>query len=189
MPSDSSGPTLPLPRRAGAYTFAAIFAVESFARALNSTVVSLQAYDILGTSQRVSVLSTSMSLIVLVTTLLLPQALGRLRRRWAYTFGALLLLLASFALGAHVLEGQAAGMWLRNTGAAVMNITLSLYIMDHIRRTELASAGRLRMPVPRQSRIRPESRGRAVARCESVRCTPVPASLPTAQPRRSPPGP
>ncbi|MCB1380313.1 MAG: MFS transporter [Alphaproteobacteria bacterium] len=145
MPSDSSGPTLPLPRRAGAYTFAAIFAVESFARALNSTVVSLQAYDILGTSQRVSVLSTSMSLIVLVTTLLLPQALGRLRRRWAYTFGALLLLLASFALGAHVLEGQAAGMWLRNTGAAVMNITLSLYIMDHIRRTELASAEPLRL--------------------------------------------
>ena len=50
-----------MPRRAGAYTFAALFAVESFVRALNSTVVSLQAYDILGAAQKVSVLSTAVS--------------------------------------------------------------------------------------------------------------------------------
>lgn len=145
MPSESALPTVPLPRKAGAYTFAAIFAVESFARALNSTVISLQAYDILGSSQKVSVLSSSMSLVVLLTTLLLPQVLGRLRRRWAYTFGALLLMLASFALATHVLEGQAVGMWLRNTGAAVMNITLSLYILDHIKRSELAHAEPIRL--------------------------------------------
>ena len=145
MPSDSAFQTELLPRKAGAYTFAAIFAVESLARSLNSTVVSLQAYDILGSSQKVSMLSTSMSLIVLVTTLLLPHVLGRLRRRWAYTLGALLLMLASFALAAHVLAGQAAGMWLRNTGAAVMNITLALYILDHIKRSELAHAEPLRL--------------------------------------------
>jgi MFS family permease len=145
MASESALPAVPMPRKAGAYTFAAIFAVESLARALNSTVVSLQAYDILGSSQRVSMLSTSMSLVVLVTTLLLPHVLGRLRRRWAYTLGVLLLMLASFALATHVLLGQAAGMWLRNTGAAVMNITLSLYILDHIKRTELARSEPLRL--------------------------------------------
>jgi len=145
MPSDSAVQTVPLPRKAGAYTFAAIFAVESFARALNSTVVSLQAYDLLGSSQQVSVLSTSMSFVVLTTTLLLPQLLGHLRRRWAYTLGALLLLVASIGLGLHLLAGQAIGMWLRNTGAAVMNITLSLYILDHIRRTDLAHSEPLRL--------------------------------------------
>ncbi len=145
MASESSLPAVPIPRKAGAYTFAAIFAVESLARALNSTVVSLQAYDILGTSQKVSVLSSTMSLIVLITTLLLPQVLGSLRRRWAYTLGVVLLMLASFALATHVLLGQAAGMWLRNTGAAVMNITLSLYILDHIKRTELARSEPLRL--------------------------------------------
>lgn len=134
-----------MPRRAGAYTFAAIFAVESFARALNSTVVSLQSYDILGSSQRVSVLSTSLSIMVLVTTLMLPMVLGRMRRRWAYSTGVLLLLAASLALGTHMLAGQAVGMWLRNTGAAVMNITLSLYILDHIKRTDLARAEPLRL--------------------------------------------
>ena len=36
-------------------------------------------------------------------------------------------------------------MLLRNLGAAVMNITLSLYIMDHIRRTDLARSEPLRL--------------------------------------------
>jgi MFS family permease len=134
-----------MPRRAGAYTFAALFSVESLVRALNSTVVSLQAYDILGAAQKVSVLSTAVSVTVLLTTLMLPHLLGRMRRRWAYTFGACLMIAASLALASHVVAGQAAGMLLRNLGAAVMNITLSLYIMDHIRRTDLARSEPLRL--------------------------------------------
>jgi len=145
MPSDISSPDLPLPRRAGAYTFAAIFAGESFVRAVNATVVSLQAYDILGAAQRVSVLSTGVSVMVLVITLLLPHVLGKLRRRWAYTFGIMLMIAASLALASHMVAGQAAGMLMRNLGAAVMNITLSLYIMDHIRRSDLARSEPLRL--------------------------------------------
>lgn len=134
-----------MPRRAGAYTFALLFAVESFVRALNSTVVSLQAYDILGSSQKVSMLSTSVSITVLAVTLMLPHVLGNLRRRWAYTLGVVLLMLASLALATHALPGQAAGMLMRNTGAAILNITLSLYILDHIRRSELSRAEPLRL--------------------------------------------
>jgi MFS family permease len=132
-------------RRGGAYTFAALFAVESFVRALNATVVSLQAYDILGTAQKVSVLSTLVSLAVLVATLFLPLMLGRLRRRWAYTLGIVMMMAASLALASHVVAGQATGMLLRNLGAAVMNITLQLYIMDHIRRADLARSEPLRL--------------------------------------------
>ena len=72
MPSDATTTDFPLPRRAGAYTFASLFAVESFVRALNSTVISLQAYDILGAAQKVSMLSTAVSLTVLTSTLMLP---------------------------------------------------------------------------------------------------------------------
>ena len=145
MPTDLSSSILPMPRRAGAYTFAAMFSFESFVRALNSTVVSLQAYDILGTAQKVSVLSTAVSVTVLVTTLMLPHLLGRMRRRWAYTFGACLMIAASLAFASHVVAGQAAGMLLRNLGAAVMNITRALYIMDHIRRSDLARTEPLRL--------------------------------------------
>ena len=145
MPTDLSASSPPLPRRAGAYTFAAVFAVESFVRSLNSTVISLQAYDILGTAQKVSMLSTAVSITVLFTTLLLPHLLGRLRRRWAYTLGACLMIAASLAFASHVVTGQALGMLLRNLGAAVMNISLSLYIMDHIRRSDLARSEPLRL--------------------------------------------
>ena len=145
MTAESSAIDLPLPRRAGAYTFAAIFAVESFARALNSTVVSLQAYDILGSAQKVSMLSTSIAIAVLALTLALPHVLGRMRRRWAYTLGIVLLMTASLAFGAHVLAGQAAGALMRNIGAAIMNISLSLYILDHIRRSDLARTEPLRL--------------------------------------------
>lgn len=134
-----------MPRKAGALTFSAIFALESLARSLNSTVVSLQAYDILGSSQKVSELSTAVSLSVLAATLLLPYVLGRLRRRWAYSLGIALLIAASLALASFTLPGLASGMFLRNYGAALLSITLSLYILDHIKRSELARAEPLRL--------------------------------------------
>ncbi len=145
MPSDSATTSLPLPRKAGALTFSAIFALESLARSLNSTVVSLQAYDILGTSQKVSELSTAVSLSVLTATLLLPYVLGKVRRRWAYSLGIALLIAASLALASFTLPGLASGMFLRSCGAALLSITLSLYILDHIKRSELARAEPLRL--------------------------------------------
>ena len=51
---------------------------------------------------------------------------------------ACLMIAASLAFASHIVAGQAMGMLLHNLGAAVMNITLSLYIMDHIRRSDLA---------------------------------------------------
>ncbi len=145
MASESTISNLPLPRKAGAYTFAAIFAIESLVRSLNSTVVSLQAYDILGSSQRVSVLTTAVSLCVLTATLMLPYILGRMRRRWAYSFGAALMFASAVALAAHTLWGQAFGMFLRSSSAAIFNITLSLYILDHIKRSDLARAEPIRL--------------------------------------------
>jgi MFS family permease len=132
-------------RRAGALTFATIFSLESFVRSINATVVSLQAYDVLGASQKVSILSTSVSLSVLLTTLSLPMLLLRLRRRQAYGLGVGLMIAASLALATHTLPGQALGMYLRNSGAAVMNVTLSLYILDHIKRSELTRSEPLRL--------------------------------------------
>ncbi len=145
MPHESPAAKKNLPKPAGALTFAAIFAIESLARSINSTVISLQAYDILGSSQKVSIIATSVSLVVLMVTLMLPYVLGRLRRRWAYSLGVVLLIAASIALAAHTVVGQATGMFLRNCGAAILNITLSLYILDHIKRHDLARAEPLRL--------------------------------------------
>ncbi|MBM3520632.1 MAG: MFS transporter, partial [Alphaproteobacteria bacterium] len=145
MTAESHIETVPVPPRAGVMTFAVIFSLESMVRSLNSTVISLQAYEILGSSQKVSVLATSVSLTVLILTLFLPILLGRLRRRWAYTLGAVLMGCSALMLASHTLAGQWLGMFLRNTGAAMFNIALSLYILDNIRRQDLTRAEPIRL--------------------------------------------
>ncbi|HEX7110495.1 MAG TPA: MFS transporter [Aestuariivirga sp.] len=145
MATESLSPNLISGRKAGALTFGAIFTLESLVRSLNSTVISLQAYDLLGSSQKVSELTTLVAMTVLIATLMLPYVLGRLRRRWAYTFGVVSLMVASLFLAGFSVEGTIAGMFFRNCGAAILNITLSLYIMDHIKRTELARAEPMRL--------------------------------------------
>jgi MFS family permease len=145
MSAESISPNLISGRKAGAFTFGAIFALESLVRSLNSTVVSLQAYDLLGSSQKVSELTTLVAMTVLLTTLMLPYILGRLRRRWAYTLGVIGLMTASLFLASFTVSGQIAGMFFRNCGAAILNITLSLYILDHIRKSDLAHSEPLRL--------------------------------------------
>jgi MFS family permease len=133
------------PPKRGAVAFASLFAIESFARALVATVVSVQAHDLLQTSQKVSVLFTCVSLAVLVSTLTLPLIFRYVPRRWLYTAGVAGLGLAALAFGTHTLPGQVGGMYLRNVGAATLNITLALYILDHIRKADLVRSEPMRL--------------------------------------------
>ncbi len=125
--------------------FAALFALESFCRSLNSTVLSVQAYDILGSAAKVSIISVVVSLAVLSTTLMLPVFFGFLRRRWAYSAGIMGVVISAAALASFSLEGQVLGTYFRNASAALLNVTLSLYIMDHIRRQDLVQTESLRL--------------------------------------------
>lgn len=145
MASESLASEAVAGRRVGPLTFAAIFAMESFVRAVNSTVVSLQAYDILGSSQQVSMLSTGVSLAVLMSTLFLPILVTSLRRRHVYGLGVALLIAASVALASHSLPGQLAGTYMRNCGAALLNVVLQLYILDYIKRNDLTKSEPLRL--------------------------------------------
>jgi MFS family permease len=132
-------------RKRGALAFASLFAIESFARALVATVVSVQAHDLLQSSQKVSVLFTGVSIAVLFSTLMLPLLFRYMPRRWIYTAGVGGLALAALAFATHVLPGQVGGMYLRNVGAATLNIALALYILDHIRRADLVRSEPLRL--------------------------------------------
>jgi MFS family permease len=134
-------------RKAGAMTFGLLFLLESLVRSFNSSVLSIQAYDLLGSSQRVSVLATGISFTVLLITLMMPWLFGRMRRRWAYTVGGLLLISGSLALASFTLPGQVAGTIMRNSGASIMNVTLQLYILDHIRKADLTSSEPMRLAV------------------------------------------
>jgi MFS family permease len=134
-------------RKAGALTFGLLFLLESLVRSFNSGVLSIQAYDLLGSSQRVSVLATGISFTVLVITLLMPMLFARIKRRWAYTLGGLLLIAGSAALATYTLPGQVAGVVMRNSGASIMNVTLQLYILDHIRKADLTTSEPMRLAI------------------------------------------
>lgn len=133
------------PPQRGALAFAGLFAIESLARALIATVVSVQAHDLLLESQKVSMLFTAVSLTVLCTTLSLPILFRHLPRRWAYSGGVGMLIAACVAFASYTLPGQALGMYLRNVGTATLNIALALYILDHIRRADLVRSEPLRL--------------------------------------------
>ena len=135
----------PHEKAAGIWTFSILFLLESLTRAFNSGVLSIQAYDILRATQKVSVLGAAVSATVLCVTLLLPFVFGRLRRRWAYTLGCILLVTGSAALATFTLPGQVAGTMMRNVGASITNITLQLYILDHIRKEDFTTSEPLRL--------------------------------------------
>ncbi len=132
-------------RKAGALTFGLLFLLESLVRSFNSGVLSIQAYDLLGSSQKVSILNTGIALAVLVTTLLMPLLFAHARRRWVYTIGGLFMIAGSLALASYTLPGQVTGVLLRNSGASIMNVALQLYILDNIRKVDLTSSEPMRM--------------------------------------------
>jgi MFS family permease len=133
--------------KATTYTIAALFAGESLLRALNVSVIPIQAYDLLGNSQRVSIVATAVSFSVLLTTLFLPFLLRGLRRRWVYSLGISLVMTAALIFAANQVVGQVVATFLRNAGASILSITLSLYIMDNISKTELTKSEPIRMAI------------------------------------------
>lgn len=143
--ADSAVSTPAIARQAGPWVFAILFMIESMARASVSTVVAVQAYDLLRDGQKVSVLFTGVGIVGLFSTLMIPMVMRHVPRGRVYAAGALLILAGSAAFATFRLEGQMAGMLLRVLGAACLNITLSLYILDHIKRSELVRAEPLRL--------------------------------------------
>lgn len=130
---------------AGARTFATLYGLESFARASISSVIPIQAYEILRNEQGVSILYTVVAVLGLSATLFMPMLIERFSRRWMYTAGVLSLMLGSAFFITDSLAGQVFGMLARVMGASALAITLNLYIMDHIRKTEVMQAESLRM--------------------------------------------
>lgn len=130
---------------AGARTFATLYGLESFARASISSVIPIQAYEILRSEQGVSILYTIVALLGLSVTLFMPMLIERFSRRWVYTAGVLSLAAGALLFIVDTLAGQVLGMLARVMGSSALAITLNLYIMDHIRKTEVMQAESLRM--------------------------------------------
>ena len=130
-----------------AWAFATLFLIESVARASVSTVLPLHAYDLLKDKGQVSLAYTGVALAALVLSFAIPYMIRFLSRRWSYTIGAGLLALCGLLLATDTIPGQLGAMFARTFGAATLNITLNLYIMDHIQKSELVRSEPLRYAI------------------------------------------
>lgn len=121
----------------GAWTFTLLFFVESISRATLATVMPLVAYGVFGDKQSVSLAYTAVSVVALALSFTIPFLIRRLSRRWTYSLGALLLATCALLLNMGMGWSMVLAMLLRTFGAALLNITLNLYIMDNIQKQQL----------------------------------------------------
>jgi MFS family permease len=129
----------------GAMVFALLFALESLARATLWTIVPLQAFELLGNARDVTLLNLAVSLSSLAGGLTIPLLIRRFRRRWIYTCGVCLVMLAGLLLATGTRDGQVGGMFARALGGAATNIALMLYVMDYIRKRDFVRSEPLKM--------------------------------------------
>jgi MFS family permease len=123
-----------LPRPA---TFVALFTLAVLPRTLLITVLPLEALGFLGNAQKVSVLYLVVSLCGLVGSLSIPWLVHRLHRRWVFSLGALSMASAALLFTFQAFPAFAAGMVLHVFAVASLEISLNLYLMDHVPRREL----------------------------------------------------
>ena len=131
--------------RPGAGVFAALFALESTARAVLVTVVPLQAKDLLQHNEIISSVYAGVSLFSLGFSFLIPLLIHRLKRRWVYTGGIAMGAIAAAALATDTIPGQLAAMLLRATSSVACSIALMLYVMDFIPRQQMVRSEPLRL--------------------------------------------
>lgn len=120
-----------------ARTFAVLYSLAATGRVLLITLIPLQALALLGDAQAVSVLYFAVSAANLALSLSIPRLVRHLHRRRVFTLGGLLMVAAPLAMALGTTPGLVAGMVLQVFGVACIEITLSLYLMDHIRRQDM----------------------------------------------------
>ncbi|MBA3324664.1 MAG: MFS transporter [Rhodobacteraceae bacterium] len=129
----------------GAWTFSGLFFLESVARAALVTVLPLTVYAAFPSKETVSLVYTCVSLAALAVSFTIPPLVRALSRRWTYTLGAALVGLCALLVALGAGWALPLALLVRTSGAAMLNITLSLYIMDNIDRKDLVRSEPLRL--------------------------------------------
>lgn len=120
-----------------ARAFVAMFTCDAVARSILISLVPLQAYALLGTAQRVSVLYFLVAFVGLVGSLIVPAALHYTQRRWMLAAGSIAQIISAALFAAGTQSALIAGLCIQVLGAAILEITMNLYLLDHIPRRRL----------------------------------------------------
>jgi len=126
-------------------SFAGLFFVGTLARAMLISVLPLQALDLLGDAQKVSVLYFFVSVAGIVATLVVPAIVRAIGCYRGFLLSATVMALSAWLLWTANLWTFMLGMFCHVFAIAAMEVTLSLYIMQRIVRGDLTRFEPLRM--------------------------------------------
>lgn len=124
----------PKPRAA---TFVTLFTLEAVNRALLITLIPLQAHAIFGDARVISLFYFTVSAAGLIASLVIPSVVHVLRRRWVFSAGLVAYMAACGLFAQNTAWALVFGLVLQVVATACTEITLNLYLLDHIPRREL----------------------------------------------------
>lgn len=120
-----------------AVIFAGLFLLIAVPQTILLTVVPLEAHALLGKASLVSVLYFAIGGFGLAGRLAIPSLTHRFRRRWVFTLGGVCLVLASALYAAQSIPALILGLACTVFAYACLEITLNLYVLDHVSRRQL----------------------------------------------------
>ena len=122
---------------AKARAFVVLFTCDAFARSVLISLVPLEAYDLLGAAQLVSVVYFLVGILGLAANLTVPTILHRIRRRWVLTIGAGAQMASALLFALETKTSLIAGLALQVLSMAMLDVVINLYMLDHIPRRGL----------------------------------------------------
>ena len=135
----------------GPASFAAIYALDSAARAVTATVIPLHAYSLFkqfAADNADSYVGTTYSAVAMITflgTFLTPFVIHRLGRNATYVAGILACMIGMAGLATSTIPGLGLGMLGRALSGVVGSVCLILFIVDFIPRANLVRSETLRL--------------------------------------------
>ncbi|MGI9319388.1 MAG: MFS transporter [bacterium] len=125
--------------------FSVLFTLEPLSRSIIVTVVPLMALERFGTAQNVSIFFFVLGILGVGMSLAVPWMVSRFTRRGTFSIGVISGVVAMGLFIHGEIWSFCAGMALHLFASACIDVSLNLYMMEHIRRQEFGRYEPVRM--------------------------------------------
>ncbi|MBT3557844.1 MAG: MFS transporter [Rhodospirillales bacterium] len=125
--------------------FSILFLLEPMTRSIIVTAVPLMALEKFGTAQNVSVFFFVLGISGVTMSLVVPWLVSKMRRRGTFLMGIITGLIGMALFTHGEIWSLCAGMAIHLFAASCIDVTLNLYMMEHIRRRDFGRFEPVRM--------------------------------------------
>lgn len=125
--------------------FSVLFTLEPLSRSIIVTVVPLMAFERFGTAQNVSIFFFVLGILGVGMSLAVPWIVSRYTRRGTFSIGVITGVISMGLFMHGEVWSFCAGMALHLFASSCIDVSLNLYMMEHIRRQEFGRYEPVRM--------------------------------------------